>query len=136
MIPHPPWYDQIYKNTGRVQGYLKRHDVAYISDFYGLKGFAASRNEVIKRTLWKEAQKLRIAWRAQIPVGEDGSDGHFQDKLKIRNVQRGGDFRDRSTYEVYIRDDDYWAADVATTRAQGKDSWAWQAIERMGRGGL
>lgn len=136
MRPHPPWYDTIHKKSGRVQGYLERHNVAYVSDFYGLKSYSGRRNEAVKRALWEQAQKLRIAWRASIPTGKDGTDGHFQDQIKIRSVQRGGDFKDRSTYEVYIRNKDYWPSDVQTTRAQGKDTWAWQAIERMSRGGL
>lgn len=139
--PHPPWYDVRFKSTGPARNHIDKHEVSYLSDFDGLKRYMNKSDGPIIRELARHAERLRIAWRSAIPRGRNSSDGHFQDEIKVRKVLTGGDYKDRPTMEVYIDNPRYWRADVGQARQReenggDRDTWAWQAIKRMERGGL
>lgn len=131
-----PKYDESRKSSLYNQLRLDTQSVTYLSDYKSFRGLM-TKNPRLRRILYRQAMRAQAAWKRQIPLGSDGSDGHIRDYVKIKSVPRGGWYKDRMTYIVYNDYPNYDAIDKGRRNADGrKDTWYWAAVKSMDNGGL
>ena len=131
-----PKYDESRKDSPYNQLRLDTQSVTYLSDYRSFRSLM-TKNPRLRRILYRQALRAQAAWKRQIPMGKDGSDGHIRDHVKVKSVPRGGWHKDRMIYVVYNDYPNYDEIDGGRRKADGReDTWYWAAVKSMGRGGL
>ena len=100
----PPKYDYSRKPQLKArikkQALYKKPVLMYSSKWQTFGQFYLRNNPLINRELRKLASRALFQMRQDIPIGEDGSDGHLRDQIRVVKKPRGGYRKDRDTYLV------------------------------------
>ena len=139
----PPKYD--YSRKPQLKARIKKQAtrkspvLMYSSKWQTFGAYYLRNNPLIDKHLRKLASRALFQMRREIPIGDDGSDGHLRNQVRIAKKPRGGFRKDRDTYLVggfsdNKTDRQKWNAAVKRSSYHSREDWE-QALKAARSGG-